>query len=192
MTIDTVILAAGKSRRMGTDKALMRIDGEVCIEIHLKKLLPLSDRLIIVLSNNLDAVREAVAGYPGVMTVYNAYHEAGMFSSVQEGFRHVGGARPVLLQMVDQPGVSVEVYQRLVSAWRDSDRIIQPGVVVDGKLRPGHPLVFHPDLIEKVVGLPQDTILRDVVDSEKVRVVEIMDINVMQNLNTPQEINFRM
>ncbi len=185
MIIDTIILAAGKSRRMGFDKALMEIDGEACIEMHLRKLLPMSEKVVIVLSNNLDAVREAIAGYPSVKTVYNAQHEMGMFSSVQEGFRHVSGARPVLLQMVDQPGVSSDVYRTLIESWTDSDRIIQPGVVVDGELCAGHPLLFHPDLIETIIGLQRDAILRDVVEREKVRIVQVTDINVMQNLNTP-------
>ncbi len=183
MKFDTVILAAGKSSRMGSDKALMEIGGEVCIEIHLKKILPISEKLIVVTGNNHDLIREVLGVRDKVIVAYNEQHERGMFSSVQEGFRHVSGKNPILLQMVDQPGVSVDVYERLLDAWRFDCLIMQPGVQIDGELLPGHPLVFHPHMGQRILDMDPSSILREMV--QNTNVVKVEDQSVLENLNTP-------
>ncbi len=191
MKFDTIILAAGKSSRMGQDKALMEVDGSACVDIHLEKLMQVSDRIIVVLGGNFDKVNAWIsqnhAGNSRILPVFNAQHERGMFSSVQEGFRHVSDHRPILLQMVDQPGVPLQVYKQLARCWDSQYRIMQPGIMKDGQMQKGHPLVFHPGMIEMILRASPDSILRDIVDGEDSRVVEVDFPGILQNLNSPRE-----
>ena len=52
MQITGIILAGGKSKRMGTDKALLEVDGSTLLENMIQKLQPLCSEIIISSNNN--------------------------------------------------------------------------------------------------------------------------------------------
>ncbi|HHE38089.1 MAG TPA: hypothetical protein ENL20_05905, partial [Candidatus Cloacimonetes bacterium] len=117
--IDTILLTAGLSQRMGTDKALLQIKGKRIISIILEKLSVFSERIFIILGANYHQVKKVLFDEFGdkrkINLVYNENHKQGMFSSILKGFNSVSGKNPILLQMIDQPFISLETYQKLIN-----------------------------------------------------------------------------
>ena len=99
--LETIILSAGQSSRMGRDKALLDIDGVPAIIHIINKVMHVSDLIYIVLGDNLDTVKSQVLAFFGdskiISFIYNEIHLKGMFSSVQKGFAAISGKNGVML-----------------------------------------------------------------------------------------------
>jgi CTP:molybdopterin cytidylyltransferase MocA len=193
--IDSIILSAGKSERMGRDKALLRINNKTHIVLILEKLLPFSECVYIVLGENLEAVKnEMIASNldsEKIKFIYNQNHEQGMFSSVLKGFGAITGKYPVLLQMVDQPFLSVSLYRQLISALDEDNFVFQPYIKSNGKKLAGHPILFSAEFKDFLLSNSDKPTLRDVIHlvSQKRKFILVEDEEIMQNINTKNELN---
>lgn len=117
--IAAVILAAGRSSRMGTFKPLMPMGPETVIErvIGLFQKTGLSD-IIVVAGYEADRLL-TVLERQGVRGVINPDWNRGMFSSVQAGVRHLGTAcRAFFLMPADMPLVLPETIRVLLEAFK--------------------------------------------------------------------------
>ena len=184
MKVETIILAGGYSSRMGMDKALIRMDGLTTIELLVKKLIPFSKVIHVVLGKNYQAVEPLVAQTANV--VFNPDHRLGMFSSIKAGFKCISADAPILLQMIDQPSVPVSVYQHLLSSLDAENLFFQPLLSDSGEK--GHPVVLSPRLKELILEEPSDSTLRDVlktIPAASKKWVLVRDNRILQNMNTP-------
>lgn len=196
--IETIILAAGQSSRMGSDKALLEIDGSPTIIRMIEKVEYLSDHIYIILGDNLKSVKQVVlekCKYPErINFIHNQIHLEGMFSSVQKGFESVSGKNPVLLQLIDQPFIPQRIYNELVDNYDTSFLITQPSFV-NGKIkRGGHPIIFSPSFKKIVLSYPINSQLKYVINdhAKKRRFIEFNDDSVLHNLNTKKEFNKKL
>jgi CTP:molybdopterin cytidylyltransferase MocA len=193
--IESIILSAGKSARMGRDKALLRIKNKSHIIIILEKLLPFSENVYIVLGENLEAVKNEVIASnldpEKVRFIYNQNHEQGMFSSILKGFGAITGKYPVLLQMVDQPFLPVSIYQKLIEVIDEDNFVFQPYVERNGKKHTGHPILFSAEFRDLLFANSDKSTLRDVIHlvPEKRKFILVEDEEIMQNINTKNELN---
>ncbi len=193
--IESIILAAGKSARMGRDKALLKSNNKTHIILILEKLLPFSENVYIVLGENLEAVRNEVIASnldpEKIEFIYNQNHEQGMFSSILKGFGAITGKYPVLLQMVDQPFLSVSLYWQLVESLDEDHFIFQPYVLKNGKKLVGHPILFSTEFKDLLLANSDKSTLRDVIHqvSQKRKLILVEDEEIMQNINTKDELN---
>jgi len=153
--LETIILAAGQSSRMGSDKALLDINGYPAIINIINKILKLSDTIYIVLGNNFNSVRKTVIEYfdntKSIVFIHNEMHEKGMFSSVQSGFTSVRNGTAVMLQLIDQPFILQEVYNEIVAKYNPENLITQPSYEKDNIKYGGHPIIFAPEFKEIVL-----------------------------------------
>ena len=193
--IESIILSAGKSERMGRDKALLRIENKTHIVLIIEKLLPFSENVYIVLGENLEAVRNEVItsnlNPEKIKFIYNQNHEQGMFSSVLKGFSAITGKYPVLLQMVDQPFLPVSIYRQLVGGLDEDHFIFQPYIQWNGRKRVGHPILFSTEFRNFLFANSDKPTLRDVIHlvPEKRKFILVEDEEIMQNINTKNELN---
>ena len=193
--IESIILSAGKSARMGRDKALLRIKNKAHIVLILEKLLPFSENVYIVLGENLEAVRNEVITSnldpEKIKFIYNQNHEQGMFSSVLKGFGAVTGKYPVLLQMVDQPFLPVSLYYQLAEGLDEDNFIFQPYVLKNGKKLAGHPILFSAEFRDFLFANSDKPTLRDVIHliPQKRKFILVENEEIMQNINTKNELN---
>ncbi len=195
--IESILLSAGQSSRMGTEKALLEIDGKMLISIILEKMLSFSTKVYIILGDNLENVRQVVKkeNFPSekIEFIFNEKHHLGMFSSILKGFSATTGKHPVLLQMIDQPFVPLAIYKKLIDFLDEEHFIFQPSCEINGKKRAGHPILFSQDFKELILKNQDRSNLREVIllYNKKRKYIEVDDKVIFQNLNTFKDIKKR-
>ena len=198
--IAAVVLAAGESRRMGTQKLLLPFgDSTVIGAVVRAALASRADRVLVVLGADRDAVREEIervraSGRSGEghgsdrlgFTVNDSY-ASGMLSSVQAGFRALPtDAEAAVVMLGDQPFLPCAVVDAVIAAYRDSGRgIVIP--VFQG--RRGHPALVDMKYRGEVLGLDPAEGLRQLVHAhpDDVREVEAGDADILRDLDTPED-----
>jgi len=138
--ICAIILAAGRSRRMGTQKLLLPFGGQsVIVHIADQILRGGVEQTIVVVAPDAAALAEALAGR-SITLVTNPDDEGDMLSSVRCGLRALPQeCEAVLVVLGDQPAVRGELIAGMVHAMRTAGR---PIVVPVHQGRRGHPILF--------------------------------------------------
>lgn len=180
-----VVLAAGRSSRMGHPKALSDLGGgaralERVVATCEAAGLPLP---LVVLGEHHDEVRAALAHLDGrVRWLRNRRPEAGRTGSLQRGLE-AASAPTVLVLPIDHPLVAPDTLRRLVAA---------PGawVVPEQAGRGGHPLKLSGVALAAVQSAPPATPLRDIPAMMGLEVARLPvdDPGILQNLDTPADL----
>jgi len=123
LQLEVILLAAGQSRRMGTkNKLLITVDGEPLVRRSAQLYRRFTDKVFVVLGYEADQVRAALDGV-AVRCIENAAYADGQKSSVQCGFTNVSGAGDaIIVALADQPLLSSEDLDGLITAFAESDR----------------------------------------------------------------------
>jgi molybdenum cofactor cytidylyltransferase len=182
-----VVLAAGGSRRMGTQKLLLPFGGSTIVETVVRAALEASlQGAVVVLGADEDRVREKLAPYPVTFTV-NADWERGMLSSVKTGFEALPErATAAVVMLGDQPFVKPETIDELVARYRETRKgIVLP---VHGGRR-GHPVLIDAKYKAEIVALGPEGTLRDIVHAHagEILEVEIDDPDILRDIDTPED-----
>src|SRR5690349_21805752 len=131
--ISAIVLAAGKSERMGRPKALLEFRGRTFLENILDTISCSSiEHTSIVVGHHR---REIVNAVQSDSIVFNPDYEQGMVTSLQTGIRALPPESiGAFLFLVDHPVVDVETIEAMIPSAAPS-RIVQP--TFEG--RRGHP-----------------------------------------------------
>lgn len=178
-----IVLAAGKSERMGQPKALLPRGGRTFIEILLETIAdsPLGD-VVVVLGHHRDVILDRVR-LP--RWVDNPDYERGMTTSFQAGIRALGDVPGTVLFLVDHPAPRLETIGRILES-ASRDRIVVPRF---GPRR-GHPVFFGADPLREVLDLGPGEGANQVVRRHPARVIEVDvgDPSVVADLDTPEDL----
>lgn len=191
-----VILAAGDSSRMGTDKALLawppQTAGQVPKDTFLSaaiRSLFVTDFVVIVAGKN-EAALAPIAYANAASIVVNPDPSRGQFSSLQIGLHEVlnRGRDTAVITLVDRPPVSAATVQVLLDAFASTPQNIW-AVVPEFASKHGHPYVAGRELIEAFLQAPPTATAREIEHrhGEHIRYVSVDDPNVAMNINTPEE-----
>lgn len=141
-----VVLAAGRSSRMGRAKQLVEVDGERMVRRALATALASTATQVVLVVGAYraeveSAVADLVAGAAGrVALVDNAAWEAGQAGSMQVGLAALSPVcQAALFLPVDQPFVPPALLDRIAAHWRQGANLVAP--TVDGEIR-GAPALF--------------------------------------------------
>jgi len=161
-----IVLAAGRSSRLGRPKQLLPVHGEPLVRHTLRHVLASSlDQVILVVGHKSDEVRNAVAGLP-VVCVFNPDAAAGQSTSVRSGIAAVlPEVEAAVFMLGDQPGVDPNVIDALVSAWRESRPPVVAPLYDD---RMGNPVLFDRRVFPELALLEGDAGARPVVRAYQV------------------------
>ncbi|WP_201094315.1 NTP transferase domain-containing protein [Thiocystis minor] len=140
-----LILAAGRSSRMGSPKALLRFDGLTALEQNVARMrLAGIDDIRVVIGHDAERIRSAHPDLP-VRWIENPQPERGMLSSILTGVAQLRRDEvAMLLQPVDIPLVSPKSLAALLDQWR---RQQAPVIYPVFKHRRGHPPLIALDSV---------------------------------------------
>jgi len=193
-----VILAAGESSRMGTDKALLPWpppsegqppSNQTFLSAAISALALSTDFVVIVAGRNESALAP-VAYANGASIVTNPDPDRGQFSSLQIGLHEVlnRGRDAAIITLVDRPPAAADTVQSLREAFEAASQDVW-AVVPEFAGKHGHPYVVGRDMIERFLREPATGNARDVEHRHQAHVqyVAVNDRFVAMNINTPEE-----
>jgi len=193
-----VILAAGESARMGTDKALLPwppvSSGEASAGTFLSaaicSLTPHTDFVLVVAGRN-EASLAPVIYANGAFLVRNPDPDRGQFSSLQVGLQEVlnRGRDAAMVMLVDRPPVSGATINRLREAFEGAIARWKWAVVPEHGGRHGHPIVLAREMIEAFLKAPALATARNIErqNQQHIEYLPVDDPLVTVNVNTPEE-----
>ncbi len=119
MTVCGVILAAGRSTRLGRPKQLLQLDGEPIIRITTRNAIASNlDEVVVVVGAEAEQVASAI-GDQGQRVVLNPDFALGQSTSLRAGLAALSPeTEAVLFLLGDQPEVGPEVIDALIDAHR--------------------------------------------------------------------------
>ena len=171
--ISAIILAAGRSRRMGVQKLLLPFGGRTVIgHIAGEVLRSPVGRTIVVVGEDGARIAEVLGGCC-LTLVANADPDADMLSSVRCGLRALlPDCEAVLVALGDQPTLTANLVGRMIDAFRTAGRgIVVP--VYGGK--PGHPILFPARYRDEVLTRYDGVGLRGLLQAHP---EDVFDLNV--------------
>ena len=188
-----VILAAGRSSRMGRAKQLVEVGGERMVRRAVKVALA-SDaaEVVLVTGAYADEVAAAVGdlmrGAAGRLRVaHNAAWEAGQAGSMQAGLGALSDeVGAVIFLPVDQPSMQPQLLQELAAVWQAGVLVAAPRV--DGELR-GAPALFARELWVELYGVKGDVGGRGVLRAHAAE-VQMIDAPAawLRDVDTPEDL----
>ena len=146
VALEVIILAAGRSTRLGQPKALVDAGGETLIARMVTRIQHVESAFVTAVTND-DLLADIILACPSIQVVLNPEPEQGRTGSIQRGLASIlerNGRLPqrLLIVPVDRPGWSIEVLNTLLK----SDVSSYPVWNNQG----GHPLLLVGDDIKTV------------------------------------------
>ena len=185
--ICALVLAAGRSERMGTQKLLLPLGGQPVIARIVDELQqsPLQETVVVV-GRDAEKIQQALKGRAATF-VTNPDFTGDMLSSVRCGLRAIpAGCVAVLVVLGDQPNLTSELVRKLISAYNESGREI---IVPAHNGHRGHPLLFATRFRDELLSRHGEVGLHGLLDAhhEEVFRLEISDAAVLEDMDTPED-----
>ncbi len=186
-----LVLAAGLSRRMGTNKLLLPFGERTVLAqvISVLQSCPL-DEIVIVTGHEHEKVEEMLGRYEdsGLRFVYNPNYATGeMLSSIQAGLAAMQEAShcdAALIVLGDQPLIERRIVEQVIAAH-------EPGTVVIPSFnrRGGHPILIDRACWPEVLALPISANLREVLraHADWPRYIEVDTESILRDMDTPAD-----
>lgn len=182
-----IILAAGKSSRMGQAKSRLMMPGDVSFVDHIvRQYLDVGCKKIILVANSEDAGfltggKEIDKDY---LIIINEHPEKGRLFSLQTGIHAAGETGFFFIQNIDNPFASPHLLNLLYENRQKAD-LVKP--VYKGK--GGHPILISEKIAQDLLELKDLSIpLRDFLSTYPTQSVETEDENILVNINTREDL----
>jgi molybdenum cofactor cytidylyltransferase len=185
--VDVVVLAAGRSSRMGEPKGLVSFCGRPWILAQLDAVERAGGRVVLVLGADRERYLQALPDLAQrVRLTFNDDPDRGPFSSLQCGLSVVAASGADALAFVlpvDVPAAYPAVWGALRAALGGADAAIPE---LDG--RGGHPVLLSPATVAHLLARPAGSRLDvELAALPRVLRVPVSDPRVRLNLNAPQD-----
>lgn len=185
--IDGVVLAAGRSSRMGESKPTLDAAGAPFIERAVAALRDGGCRDVLAVVTPDEADAGAAAAQAGARVVMNTAPDSEQVDSLRLALRNLNpGARGVLVLPVDHPLATSATVAALLDAWS-----ARPAPLVRATYRgvPGHPTLFAASLFDELLAgeLPEGA--RSVVSAHEHEALDVAveDAGVTTDVDTPDD-----
>jgi molybdenum cofactor cytidylyltransferase len=186
MTIGVLLLAAGKSRRYGSDKRIARMQGgRRLLDVSLRRVVD-SGLPLVVCVGKADRELKAELVSRHILCVTSPNSALGMGSTLADG---LAGApsywTAIIIGLSDMPMIQPETY-RLVANALTPGKIVTP--VYLGQR--GHPVGFDQSYFPTLMRLRGDQGARQVISANSAAViaVNVSDPGVVMDVDTPEQL----
>jgi molybdenum cofactor cytidylyltransferase len=186
MNYSALILAAGKSERMGVSKLFLKHRNGITFIEHLVNEYQKfgCNQIVVVVNPNNDA--EIRSNYSQLLNhveiAINPNPELGRFRSVKIGLNALKKSSYVFIHNIDNPCCEALIINVL------QDNIIGFDYVVPTfKGKGGHPILFSPSVYKGIELEKDDRILSEYLSRFNGKRVEVNRENILMNINTPDE-----
>jgi molybdenum cofactor cytidylyltransferase len=194
--IPAIVLAAGRSSRMGRPKALLPIgDGETFLSRIVRTLRSAGvDDVVVVLGHDAEPIAGSIANTDlRVRFALNREYDRGQLSSLLTGLNVVDrpGVDAMLVTLVDAPLVSVATVRAVIERYRQTRApIVRP---TSGE-RHGHPLLIDRSLFAQLRRADDADGAKPVVRSHASPAgdIPIEDEGAFDDVDTPEEFERRI
>jgi molybdenum cofactor cytidylyltransferase len=149
--VAAIVLAAGRSRRMGAFKPLLPFGNSTVLDTSIANLRDGgADDIVVVVGHRADAIREHLAK-SNVTFVDNYDPDSVMSVSIGLGVRALSeNTGAVLISPADHPAVTAEVTRALIQRWREGAKLVVPEYQHHG----GHPVLIDHKFLNELEHLP--------------------------------------
>lgn len=142
-SLSAIILAAGLSRRMGSEnKLLLNYNNSSLIKETISQVSKSTGihEIIVVLGHEAELLSDHIA-QENIKTVYNEKYKLGQTTSIQAGVSKADNkSQGFMICLGDMPFIRTDEYNTLIEFWNKSetDSIVRPYI----NEKPGHPVIF--------------------------------------------------
>lgn len=187
--ITAVVLAAGKSMRMGRPKMTLPW-GEMTVIENVVRTLQIAglESVFIVCGDNLEVLKEILKDYQ-IKFVYNKdYFTGEMLSSVKVALNELerGNTEAALIVLGDQPQIEVDVVKRIIDTYElTGSEIIVPSY----QFHRGHPWLVNKKLWKGIFSLKPKETMRNFLSKNRdlIFYIEVKTPSILLDIDTPDE-----
>jgi molybdenum cofactor cytidylyltransferase len=180
-----LVLAAGLSRRMGTAKLLLALEGQPLLRWSVEGLRPHVDAIIVVTPPDDAPLRQALAGLELTFAT-NPRPEEGQGTSIAAGVRALtSDVDAVVVALGDQPRLPAGLLRELLAVFRSAGQPIAAPVYRGIQ---GTPVIFAASVFDELRALGGDEGARAVVRKDPARVARLaVDADMPFDVDTPED-----
>jgi molybdenum cofactor cytidylyltransferase len=155
--VAAILLAAGRSRRMGAFKPLLPFGPRTVIESSVANLKAAGVlEIVVVIGHRGEEIREQLKT-AGVTFVLNSEPDTPMAASIALGIDHIrGDCDAALILPADQPAIPANTIRSIVNEWEDGASLVQPEYADRG----GHPVLIDRKYFPELLHLDSERGLR--------------------------------
>src|SRR5947207_15663662 len=181
-----IILAAGKSLRMGTQKLLLPFAGQTVIGHDVDQVNKSSIRQTLVVTSGQEEKIGAALKGKRVSTVINPDRDGDMLSSIRCGLRAMPGCEAVMILLGDQPSIRSGLIADMIKIFETGNASI---IVPTYRGRRGHPILFDTKYCDEVQKKYDNLGLRGLVSAhpEQVHELKVDDEAVLADMDNPED-----
>lgn len=185
INVACVVLAAGQSRRFGSNKLLhVLASGEVILRQTLQRYLQVFDSITLVVSLDHEQLKDHLADMP-IRLVVCENSDAGMSQSLIAGLTENLAADATLIALADMPYVKPSSIREIVDELRE-DNIVQPVYQKQGGNPVGFGHQFYPDLLSIKGDQGGKQVLKD--HAGVVRLLPVNDLGIHHDIDRPEQV----
>lgn len=192
-----IILAAGKSSRMKTNKSLMKIQDIELINQQINAFQKqISSPITIISGENHNRLKKLLAPkITKIAIVSNQQLELGPIHSIRLGIDYILSTYPpekirgCFILPVDTPIFKTDIYNTISNNIKNSSMVLKPSY----NKKSGHPIYLSYKIMKTLLKDSSINRLDHFIKNlpkENIDFVEVNSSEVLLNLNTPKDVNF--
>ncbi|MEZ5428075.1 MAG: molybdenum cofactor guanylyltransferase [Pyrinomonadaceae bacterium] len=185
------VLAGGRSRRMGRDKALLPFGGRNFLENASGILMPFCPKVSAVFNRDQRDLAEKLP--PGVASVFDQLEDRGPLGGIHAALQNCVSKRAFVLAC-DLPFITKDVIEKLISCDENLSAAVVP-VQPDGRFQPLCAIYRKDECLphlEEILSKKEDASVRDFLKMLKIKTVRTEDLgataDLFANINSPADL----
>ncbi len=184
--IAAVVLAAGLSSRMGSNKLLTDLNGQALIQRTIERLSKAAiDEIIIVTGHQAEDIQAVLKNHK-LRFVHNADYAKGLSTSVRVGIAAAQEFDAAFVCLGDMPLIEAEDLNRMIAAFNVAEGRSLVAPVFGRKL--GNPVLWGQEYFSDLKALTGDRGARSLIESRRDQIVEIAVTHdgILLDADTPE------